>query len=313
MQNATHGEAKELVDGTHPFAVARSEIIVHGDDVHTAAAEGVEVNRHGRDKGLAFARGHFRDLARVQGHRANQLHVKGDHVPLHRVLADDDFLAHEPATGVLHDRKRFGENFIQAGREFLVVGDLRKTRFPLGGLLAQGIVRERLQRRLDLVDLVDQRAHLFDLPVVLGADDFFYDESEHDSLLNQSRELTGTGQTRQKDSPGLRRRRDALCGRLRYVKLHFAAVPLGFICVRLNRSRTDREHRFAAVELVAGSALAAHRTRKGVCQSCAFRPCGGASGSDPERADVTADAGAVGRETPRTCAGVRGNAVLWRV
>src|SRR5262245_61942574 len=95
--------------------------------------------------------------------------------------------------------------------------------------------------------------------------------------------------------------------------LHFAVVPLGLLGVRLNASRTDREHRFAAVELVAGPALAAHRTGKGLCQPRAFGPCGGASRSNSERADVAADASAAAGQTIGARAGVRGNAFVWRI
>ena len=81
-QNAADGQAQELVNRAHPFAVARRQIIVDGDDMHAPAGQGVEINRHGGDQGLAFAGGHFRDLALVQGDAAHQLHVEGDHLPL---------------------------------------------------------------------------------------------------------------------------------------------------------------------------------------------------------------------------------------
>jgi hypothetical protein len=73
------------------FTVARGQVIVDGDDVDAAATQGVEIDGKRGNERLAFAGGHFGDLAGVQGITADELHVEGDHLPRQRMLADDDF------------------------------------------------------------------------------------------------------------------------------------------------------------------------------------------------------------------------------
>ena len=64
VQNAADRQAEKLVDRAHPFRVARGQIIVHRHDMHAAPGERVEINRQRGDERLAFAGGHFRNLAR---------------------------------------------------------------------------------------------------------------------------------------------------------------------------------------------------------------------------------------------------------
>ena len=40
VQNAADRQAEELIDRAHPFAVARRQVIVHGDDVHARGRSG---------------------------------------------------------------------------------------------------------------------------------------------------------------------------------------------------------------------------------------------------------------------------------
>jgi hypothetical protein len=70
------GQPQELVDGAHPFGVALGKIVVDGDDVHTLAGQRVEVDGQRGDQRLAFAGLHFGDLALMQDHAADQLHVE---------------------------------------------------------------------------------------------------------------------------------------------------------------------------------------------------------------------------------------------
>ena len=70
------GKAEEFVDLAHPFGVALGEVIVDGDDVDAAAGERVEIDRQRCDQRLAFAGLHLGDLAFVQHHAADQLHVE---------------------------------------------------------------------------------------------------------------------------------------------------------------------------------------------------------------------------------------------
>ncbi len=70
------GEAEETVDLAHPVGVAPGEIVVDGDDVDALAGQRVEIDRQGCDQRLAFAGLHLGDVAFVQHHAADQLHVE---------------------------------------------------------------------------------------------------------------------------------------------------------------------------------------------------------------------------------------------
>ena len=93
------GHAEEAVDLPHPFGVAAGQVVVHRDDVHAAAGERVQIDRQGGDQRLALAGLHLGDLAVVQHHAADQLHVE---MPL----------AQRPPGGFAHD----GEGFRQDAR-----------------------------------------------------------------------------------------------------------------------------------------------------------------------------------------------------
>jgi len=157
---------KKLVNRAHPFAVARRQIVVDGDDMDAAAGEGVEINGHGGHQGFAFAGGHFRDLALVQRDGADQLHVEGDHFPLQRMFADDDFRAAEAAAGVFDHGVGFRQNVIEPGGQRLRILDWRQFGLPLRGFLAQNLLGLRLQGRFVVVDPFDQRPQLLHVAVV---------------------------------------------------------------------------------------------------------------------------------------------------
>jgi hypothetical protein len=76
MHDDADRQAEEIINLPHPLGVALGEIIVDGHHMHAAAAERVEVNGKGRDQRLAFAGLHLGDLAFVQDHAADQLHVE---------------------------------------------------------------------------------------------------------------------------------------------------------------------------------------------------------------------------------------------
>ena len=82
--------AQKPVDAPHPLGVAAREIVVHRDHVHALAGERVEIGGERRDERFALARLHLGDLAGVQHHAADQLHVEMPHVQ-HALarLADD--------------------------------------------------------------------------------------------------------------------------------------------------------------------------------------------------------------------------------
>ena len=73
-------QAEELVDAAHPLRVALGQVVVDGDHVNALAFERVQVAGQGGDQRLAFAGLHFGDLALVQHHAADQLHVEMAHV-----------------------------------------------------------------------------------------------------------------------------------------------------------------------------------------------------------------------------------------
>ncbi len=79
------GQAEEPVDPAHPVGVALRQVVVDRDDVDALAGQRIEVGRQRRDQRLALAGAHFGDLAVMQRHAADQLHVEMAH--LQRALA----------------------------------------------------------------------------------------------------------------------------------------------------------------------------------------------------------------------------------
>ena len=130
-------EPEELVDLAHPFGVALGEVVVDGDDVDAAAGERVEIDRQRRDQRLAFAGLHLGDLALVQHHAADELHVE---------MA----LAERALGGLAHGGEGRHQQIVERG----AVGELL---LELVGARAQRLVGERLELRLQRVDGVDAR------------------------------------------------------------------------------------------------------------------------------------------------------------
>ncbi len=158
------GEAEEPVDLAHPFGVAPGQIVVDGDDVHALAGERVEIDRQRRDQGLAFAGLHLGDLALVQDHAADELHVE-------MALAE----------GALGGLAHGGEGRHQEVVELGAVGDLL---LEFVGAGAQRLVGELLDLRLQGVDGVDARLIAADAPVVGGTEQLAGDSADHRELLN---------------------------------------------------------------------------------------------------------------------------------
>ena len=147
------GHAEEAVDLAHPLRVAAGQVVVDGDDVDALAFERIEVGGQRRDQRLALAGLHLGDLAFVEHRAADQLHVEVPHVQ-------------DAAAGLADDREGLG----QAGRRG--VSPLARRCAELGGLTAELCVGERLNRRLEGVDLGHDRPQAFQFAIVLGADDF---------------------------------------------------------------------------------------------------------------------------------------------
>ena len=129
----------------HPFAVAFGQIVVHRDDVHPLAGQGVEVGRQHAGQGLALAGLHFRDVAQVQRGAAHQLHIE-------RALGQ-----HPPCRFATH-RERLGQQIVERDRA-LRVGEPRPELVGLGPQLGIG-------QRLDVVgqgvDVVGHPTQPFD-------------------------------------------------------------------------------------------------------------------------------------------------------
>ena len=98
--------AEEAVDAAHPLGVAAGEVVVDGDDVNALAFERVQIGGKRGDQRLAFAGLHFGDLAVVQHHAADQLHVVVPHVQ-------------HAAAGFADDGERLGQQVV----ERLAVGE----------------------------------------------------------------------------------------------------------------------------------------------------------------------------------------------
>ena len=81
LVDAVDAEAVEFKEHAHPLAVALGQVVVHGDHMHAFAGQCVEVDGQGGHEGLALAGGHLGNLAAVQHHAANDLHIVVHHVP----------------------------------------------------------------------------------------------------------------------------------------------------------------------------------------------------------------------------------------
>ncbi|GBD37333.1 hypothetical protein HRbin36_02464 [bacterium HR36] len=78
--NVTGGDTHALIDGRHPFAIPAGQVIVDRNDMDPLAGQRVEHRRQCGNQRLAFARGHFRDLALVQHNAAEDLHIEVSHI-----------------------------------------------------------------------------------------------------------------------------------------------------------------------------------------------------------------------------------------
>jgi 1-acyl-sn-glycerol-3-phosphate acyltransferase len=72
-------QTEKMIDLAHPGGIAARQIVVDGHDVHALAGQGVEIGGQRGHQGLALAGAHLGDLAVVQHHAADQLHVEVAH------------------------------------------------------------------------------------------------------------------------------------------------------------------------------------------------------------------------------------------
>ncbi len=167
------GEAEEAVDLAHPFGVALGEIVVDGDDVDAVAGERVEVAGEGGDEGLAFAGLHLGDLAGVEDHAADELHVEVAHADgAHAGLADDgEGLGKDGVErGFLGGRGCARRRLHPWGRS----SRRRRSRRCAGGTRRSWrgvLIGERLDCGLERVDLRDGGQQALDGAFVAGSED----------------------------------------------------------------------------------------------------------------------------------------------
>ena len=118
--------------------------------MHTLGRKRVEVNRKRCGERLAFAGAHFGDLAVVQNHAADELHVEVAHTQ-------------HAAAGFANDRKCFGQ---QRVKRFTLI----QTFTEFSSLATKLLVGKRLNFRFKLIDLSAAFAVLTDQAVVATAE-----------------------------------------------------------------------------------------------------------------------------------------------
>ena len=162
--DAADRQAEIAVHGAHPGRVAARQVVVDRHDVHALARQRVQVGRQRRHQRLAFARGHFGDLAVVQHDAADELRVERHHVPGLRMPADVHDRPAQAAARVLDDGERLDHQVVK--------------RFPFGEprpefvrLRLQRVLGQRLHLLFQRVDAPHERPHLFQVALVLRAQD----------------------------------------------------------------------------------------------------------------------------------------------
>ena len=144
-------QAENGVDGAHPLRVAPREVVVHRHDVHALPVDCIEVDGKRGDEGLALSGAHLGDVAFVQRHAAEELHVEVAHV--------------EGAPGRFADHR---EGFRKELLERLALLPSLAQRLRLS---RQCVVREAPEGVLEGVDPGHDLAHAAQLPVVAAPDD----------------------------------------------------------------------------------------------------------------------------------------------
>ena len=151
VNDHSHGQPQQPVNGPHPRRVAFGEVVVHRHHVHALALEGIQVHRQRGHERLALARLHFRDFAFVQHHAADQLDVEVAHVE-------------RAAAGLAAKRKSFIEDVFEG----LTAGETLLEFFRAGREVRIG---QLPHLRLELVDRRDPLAQALQLALVFRSDD----------------------------------------------------------------------------------------------------------------------------------------------
>ncbi len=144
-------QTQETVQGAHPGRVAPGQVVVHRDHVHALPRQGVQIDRQRRHQGLPLARLHLGDLSLMQDHAADELDVEVPH-------------PQRPAARLAAQREGIVQHVVELGAP-------RQAILQFEGPLADLLVGEGADRRLELVDREDARLQLAQLALVLGSDD----------------------------------------------------------------------------------------------------------------------------------------------
>jgi hypothetical protein len=116
------------------------------------AGKRVQIDRQGRDQRLAFAGLHLRDIALVQHHAADQLHVEGPH-------------AERPLGALAGDGEGRHQQFVDG----LALGDLGAE---LVGLAAQLFVAQRGHLAFQRIDGGNPWMHGLQTAIIDGTENF---------------------------------------------------------------------------------------------------------------------------------------------
>ncbi|MFM2068032.1 MAG: hypothetical protein RLZZ584_2941 [Pseudomonadota bacterium] len=162
-----HRHAQEVVQRGHPLGIASGEVVVHRHHMHALARQRVQEDGQRGHERLAFAGAHLGDLAVVQHHAADQLHVEVAH--LQGALA-----------ALAHDGKGFGEDVIQCD--------------ALGNALAQAlhgatqlVVAQLLVLGFERGDVLDHTTVLLEQAVVATAENLGEELGQHGQTRSWAR------------------------------------------------------------------------------------------------------------------------------
>ena len=151
--------AQEGINRPHPLGVALRQVVVHGDDVHSHARQGIQVCRQRRHQGLAFAGAHFSYIPLVQYDAAEQLHIEMAHVQ-------------GPFASLAHQGECLRYELLQGFAAFRPGSQLR-------GLLRELGVRERGNALLERVDPFNGLLHAFQDTRIPAAEQFCENGFDH--------------------------------------------------------------------------------------------------------------------------------------
>ena len=126
-----HREPQRVVNRPHPLRVALRQIVVHRHQMRPIALQRIQIERQRRHQRLPLARPHLRNLALVQHHPAQQLHIVVAHL-------------HTPTRRLPHRRKRLRQNVVQRRPILQPPHKLRRQR-------AQLIIAQPLRPPLPLI------------------------------------------------------------------------------------------------------------------------------------------------------------------